>query len=193
MHIHLFFNYLEGSGEVSNLIYLDLSPSLLTLPCSQEYVHSKLSPIVDDRDVLNFLWSFITTPLVFNNEILEFAIPPVGLITDVLFNFFLDELDRTFITFIPEKAYSRYINACFIRNSDRILIENILSSFGLSAKMISLFPGCPPINCFGHSIRVREDFFMKRSEKGSSYTPLRLKVIYFDDSLMLPRKGSLAT
>lgn len=60
------------------------------------------------------------------------------------------------IRFFPDNAYYRYIPKTFIMSSDIILIENILSSFGIEAKMESLSPGSPPINMnsLGYSIRI---------------------------------------
>jgi hypothetical protein len=157
--IHSFFENLGECGEVSTLLYLNLTPTMISFPCSKEYVYSKLYPILKDRDVINLVWSFINIPIEFNNEIIRsgmFNIPPVGIISIVLFNFFLDDLDRTFISFLPDNAYYRYISKTFIMNYDIILIKKILSERRLNAKIHLLTPGSPPINInsLGYSIRV---------------------------------------
>ena len=87
-----------------------------------------------------------------------------GLLTSVLFNFLLDDLDRRFIKDFPELPYVRYIHEVFValplNSKEKVSFEKtkeLLADLGLSAKEIFIIKGGAPVPCYGGILSVGQD------------------------------------
>ena len=63
-----FIQQLECCGKVKNLLYLDLTRSLITIsPFLDDSFLYKLGLFINDREVLDLVLAFVNTPLEWNN------------------------------------------------------------------------------------------------------------------------------
>lgn len=106
-----------GWNKVETLFYLDLTTYLTTL--SRSHLLAKLEPVLNDPPLLQFLSSFLKLPTLDEDgrdwsALVGAGVPSAGLLTSVLLNFYLDELDCAFIDRFPSFSYARYINEVFV-------------------------------------------------------------------------------
>lgn len=102
-----FFRTVGYWSNVELLMVANLSPSKL----SHSHLLHKLSTVVKDRAIIDLLISFIDMSIfdkMGNDWATKKGLPPIPLLSDVLFNFYLDDLDRSFEVHFPFLKYARY-------------------------------------------------------------------------------------
>lgn len=81
---------------------------------NKESLLTKLEPIVQNDDIMNILKSFLYMPIKHDGQdwtsFMKETIPSSELITDVLINYSLIELDNQFLQLFPSFSYTRYIH-----------------------------------------------------------------------------------
>lgn len=73
--------------------------AILSRTLCRKRLVDKIKPLIDDQFVLNLVDSFLHSPIQDKkgrNLALNGGIPPVRFLHPVLFNFFLDDVDRDF-------------------------------------------------------------------------------------------------
>lgn len=139
---------------ISRLYKFDMTNSLGSI--NKEILLTKLEPIVQNDDIMKLLKSFIYIPILLEDKdctyILKDSIPSSGLITDVLLNFSLIELDNKFHQLFPSFSYTRYIHEVIVTTSqeessfEESLLE-VFDSLNLAGKILSIGPGDNAIPC----------------------------------------------
>lgn len=97
-----FVSKVVGWGKVENLLLFDFSPSLSCL--SRSLLKRKVSSVVSDQAICDLILSFVDLPILDkrgNDLSKKEGIPSVPLLPEVLFNVYLDDLDRSFERHFP--------------------------------------------------------------------------------------------
>lgn len=152
-------------GPISRVYKLDMTNSLRRI--NKDSLLTKLKPIVSN-EIFQLLKSFLYMPILhegkdFSHIINKGVIPTSELITDVLLNFVLIELDNQFHQRFPSFSYTRYIQEVIVTTSQKeSLFESSLfslfDSLNLEGKIISIGPGDKPMPChYGSVISITED------------------------------------
>lgn len=97
------------------LYYLDLTPSLNMI--SRSRLLEKLEPLIGNKYTNSLVSSFLSSPILDEDGrdwSAHVGIPSGGLLTLVLFHFFLDNWDRAFYSLFPNFRYVRYIHESFV-------------------------------------------------------------------------------
>lgn len=158
-----FYTDLLSRGKVNELYRIDLSKSLSLIDPS--IVLKALEPAIGNQtDVFDIVKSFLDLPYLDDESREELplsgkGIPPIGHITNVLWNFFLNKLDNEFEMVYPEITYSRYINEVFISNCPDLSIEDLyklLGKFNLEGNIYYINPGDNPLPCHVGLISIEE-------------------------------------
>lgn len=77
----------------------------------------KIKPLIEDQFILNLIESFLHSPVLDKagkNLALKGGIPPVRFIHSILFNFFLDDMDRNFLSKFPGATFARFSHQLLI-------------------------------------------------------------------------------
>ena len=147
-----FFQEIRNMGSVKMLLYVNWIPSLQTI--SRTRLLAKLRPWLPNPFIENFILSFLSLSILDEDQrdwSTDSGIPPVGLLTFVLFHFFLDDFDRAIVHRFPY-SYVRFLNKAFLAIPTKAnvvpaeLISDILGELSLSAKRIYVVPGGSPIS-----------------------------------------------
>ena len=138
-----------------------------SLYLNKESLLTKLEPIVENDEIIQLLKSFLYMPILHEGKdysyIMKDSIPTSALITDVLLNFSLIELDNQFHQRFPSFSYTRYVQEVIVTTSQKeSLFESSLfslfDSLNLDGKIISIGPGDKPMPCHhGGVISITED------------------------------------
>lgn len=132
---------------------------LLVKKRSRTRLLAKLQPCLPNPVIYNLLLSFFSLS-IFDEDQRDWStdsgIPPVGLLTFVLLNFFLDDFDRAIVHLFPY-GYGRFFNASILAipqqsQSAAALfpveqIDNLLRELSLAAKVTFVVRGGFPIPC----------------------------------------------
>lgn len=72
----------------------------------------KIKPLIEDQFIRNLIENFLHCPVLDKKGInrADERIPPVRFIHDCLLNFYLDDLDRKFVSKFPGLAFARFYN-----------------------------------------------------------------------------------
>lgn len=139
-------------GTISRVYHIDLSRSLRVI--KKDCLLTKLEPIVNNNDIMRLLVSFLYIPIIHLGEEISLndLIPTTGLLTYVLLNLYLIELDNQFHQLFPLFSYTRYVQELIVTTSkvdssfEESLLE-VLVRFNLAGKIRSIGPGDDPITC----------------------------------------------
>lgn len=158
---------------ISRLSKLDMTNSLRVI--NKESLLTKLEPIVKNDEIMKLLKSFLYMPIKRDGKdltsIMKSSIPSSGLITDVLLNFSLIELDNQFHQLFPSFSYTRYVHEVIVTTSqeESSFEESLLKFFdrlNLAGKILSIGPGDNPIPCHhGGIVWVSEDGRIQMKEE----------------------------
>lgn len=152
-------------GPISRVYKLDMTNSLRRV--NKESLLTKLEPIVSNDEIIQLLKSFLYMPILHEGKdysyIMNDIIPTSALITDVLLNLSLIELDNQFHQLFPSFSYTRYVQEVIVTTSQKeCLFESSLlslfDSLNLDGQIISIGPGDKPMPCHhGGVISITED------------------------------------
>ena len=173
--LHHFYGEVVGWGQVEMLFYVDLTLSLNSL--SRSRLLAKIEPVLNDSSIFQLLSAFLELPILDEDgrdwsALAGAGVPPAGLLSSVLLNFYLDEFDRAFSKRFPSLPYARYMHEVFVappRNNQENIslqqIENLVKEMELSAKLICIVRGGAPLPCYGGILSVGQDGFLKYFQK----------------------------
>lgn len=147
--------------------------------CRKELV-DKIKPLIDDQFILNLVNSFLHSPILDKegrNRALDRGIPPVRFLLPLLFNFFLDKMDRNFSSKFPDWTFARFYHQMFVpigtgisrdcRITEEILIFLQNAFIAEGGELHILCPGIrykinrnwlrqiPSVDCWWYSIWAR--------------------------------------
>lgn len=149
-------------GPISRVYKLDMLNSLYLI--NRNTLLSKLKPIVSNDEIMQFLHSFLYIQILYEGQDLSYDLFPTSeLITEVLLDFYLKELDNQFHLVFPCFSYTRYVNEILITTPHQVpFFESslfaLLESLELDGRIVSIGPGDPPIPCHeGALISLTED------------------------------------
>jgi hypothetical protein len=77
----------------------------------------KIKPLIEDPFILNLIESFLHSPVLDKagkNLALKGGIPPVRFINSIFLNFFLDDMDRKFLSKFPGATFARFSHQLLI-------------------------------------------------------------------------------
>ena len=141
--------------------------------------YKNLSLLVKDVAILELVGSFLSLPIINENgRVLNLklkgslgeicGIPPAGLLTLVLLNFFLTDLDHEFPLSFPGVNYKRYLDhvyvSCFDEKSllDEQEVFRLLDRLDLIGNISSIEPGEGVyLPCYGGNILVTRDGYIQ--------------------------------
>ena len=144
---------------ILRLYKLDMTNSLRVI--NKESLLTKLEPIVKNDEIMKLLKSYLYMPIILEGKDITYlmkddSIPSSGLITDVLLNFSLINLDNKFQELFPEFLYTRYIHEVLIKipttaskqvqNFEEQIVE-VFDDLNLAGKIMSIGPGDEPLPC----------------------------------------------
>lgn len=102
--------------EMDSLLRVDCSNSAIYF--SRSRLIEKVRPIVhNDDDLVKLISSFCNMPYVDNKGrpfSLNTGVPPLSLISEILFNIILDDIDQEIEVQLPKHKYARYQDEIFI-------------------------------------------------------------------------------
>lgn len=165
-----FINTVIGWGQVENLILVDLSRSVEIL--SQERLFQKKEVVLHDRYLLNLLSSFLTWPFI--DKTGERAWTPwsekkgiptgseFGFLSQVLLNYYFDDLDRAFKVKFPKMKYARFDYEVRIpiynqKDFNVKMFTELIEELDLIAKVTIIVPGGFPIPFVGGDIFLNRE------------------------------------
>lgn len=106
-HILSWNDVLDTGGKVESALVFDFSSSIYSL--SRTSLLEKIESVFpEERFFLRLVSSFLHTPLIGVNLTTTLSLLPSTFFSSVLFNFFLDNLDRAFDCQFPLHSYARY-------------------------------------------------------------------------------------
>lgn len=135
--------------KMERVYRLDLHNSMGVIPTSK--ILSKIRYYVDEKTpIYNLIESFLSLPICDYKEGYIFypgkGIPPVGELTNVIFNEVLYEVfDHEFSIRFPQIVFTRYINLVCIFCRDNVIEDSqlgfLLDELGLRGEWVSIGPG----------------------------------------------------
>ena len=105
----LFVAEIKSWSNLRGLFVIDLS-RYSSILCRRRLM-DKIKPLIEDPFILNLIERFLHSPVLDNagkNLALKGGIPPVRFLHSILFNFFLDEMDRNFLSKFPGATFARF-------------------------------------------------------------------------------------
>lgn len=160
-HINDFYQDVISRGNVVDGLYkVDLCNSLKTI--DQSIILNKLESLIGNTPVFGFVKSLFSLPYfnIHDNEeeiyLKGVSIPPVGLLTDVLLNLALTDLDNE-INNHPSILYSRYIHEVYLSNIPENYENDIAYLLRLQhfcGHIIYIRPGDEPVKCYAGMIWI---------------------------------------
>ena len=141
-----FYDELHSRENVDLLYRVDLTRSLLTIEKST--LIKKLESVLGKNPIFDLVVSFLSIGYI-NNEFEEVnlydtSIPPAGLLTNVLHNVILTELDNEIANLYPSINYSRHIHEVYISNCGELSAKEIsllIIKLGLAGIIYVIRPG----------------------------------------------------
>lgn len=139
------------------LFFIDLSKFIKIL--CRERLLDKIKPLIDDQFILNLVNSFLHSPILDKKGInrADERIPPVRFLRPVLFYYFLDEIDRNFVSKFPDWTFARFYHQMLvpigtgITEEDLVFLQNSFMDEGVQLhilkprKVVSCLFGRKPI------------------------------------------------
>lgn len=164
-----FRSILSSQKDVLSLYIIDFTSSLKTI--REKSLLWRLSFIVKDMGIIDLVDQFLTLPILDEKginykNIMGWTISSAGLITYVLQNFALYELDVEFARVFPEVGYHRYVHEAFITfpRSMECMGEDFpgellsfLKQFNFESKIKLIRPGEEAVVCHDGIISVTLD------------------------------------
>lgn len=95
----------------------------------------KIKPLIEDQFILNLIENFLHSPVLnkAGKNILKGGIPPVRFLHSILLNFFLDDIDRHFLSKFPGATFARFSHQLLIpigtEKSRNIRIRDLEKAF----------------------------------------------------------------
>jgi hypothetical protein len=109
-----------------------------------DLLFTKLKDLVDNDDIMNILTSFINNTILWKNQVVIIeSIYYSKLISEVLLNYSLFELDHYFRLVLPECAFSRFVQEIILSDTGQCSQEDlrwVFDSHYLAGKIISIEP-----------------------------------------------------
>lgn len=177
--INEYYDSVCARGKVLQLYRCDLTQSLKTI--NKESLLLKLSDIVKDRSIVDFIGQFLSIPIhdlngVDFTEEIGCRIPSAGIITEILLNFALIEFDIEFRRIFPRLDYTRYTHEVFISCPEACSgkvgitsdcedvpffdVQQVVQLFehlNLAGTIFSIGPGDEAVPCYGGLVCVSQD------------------------------------
>lgn len=160
-----YYNHVSSIKKpISTLYIIDMNPSLLSI--DKDDLLSRLEPIVKNHDIMKILKDFLYFQILCkdgqDNSNLNNVIPRSNLITDVLLNYCLLDMDSLFRVIYPTLSYSRYIGEIIVSTpeGEEMLINEIselMSSLNLDGKIISIGPGEHTHSYYGGIMTINKE------------------------------------
>lgn len=173
VHPKFYWDKVSTKGPVLRLSKLDLTNSMKII--NRCNLLSKLSHIVMNGEIMSLIEKYLYLPIMLDeNSSIDLTknincnIPTAGLISSVLLNFELIELDKEFRRVFPQLDYLRYIHEVlvFFPSTELSIIsfdifrEKLLDLFrklNLEGKIIPIEQGSPFVPCYYGSISLSRD------------------------------------
>lgn len=163
-HPTSYYKHISSSikGTISRVYHIDMSRSLKVI--KKDCLLTKLEQIVNNNDIMILLVSYLYLPIIHLGveTPLNDIIPTTGILTDVLLNLYLTDLDNQFHQLYPLFSYTRYVQEIILTTSKidssfEDSLEEVFDRLNLAGKIKSIGPGDGPITClYGSLVWVNE-------------------------------------
>lgn len=162
-----YYSNLISRGKIGRdgLFRMDLTLSLQSI--NKSYLMDRLKSIISNKTLLELVQSYLSMSYYIYDssnkenitvDLPNISIPPIGLISLVLLNLALTDLDHEFKRNYPHIVYSRYIHEVYISNSSlsERSLSLLLDKLSYSGKIFSIKPGESSKSCYVGKISINQ-------------------------------------
>lgn len=152
---------------ISRAYLFDMNVSFIQI--KKDDLYRKISHLIENEEILTILYDFLHIQFIIHGKLqyIDPYIPFSDLISDVLLNYCLYELDNMIHMKYPSIRYSRYIHEIVISipEGESLCVNDILSviSFlNLSGKYVTIDPGSSSVKCYhGGIVSISKEGILK--------------------------------
>lgn len=167
LELYDYYRIVSSINDVDMLYKLDLLDSMMTI--NKKCLLYSLTHVIKDHAILDLISQYLNIPILDDRGIdmtssLGCSIPPIGLLSEVLFNYALNKCDLVCDVSFKPLRYMRYNHEVLITATEDCSyfikdrhFRNLFENLNLVGKVDIHEHGFKPIHCLGGLLSINKD------------------------------------